>query len=877
MKLSTDPEQPLMSEWKFVEHLKRPLHEYISLERSMPKENEADLSKGVSLKLSFPDKEKLLETAHNDFKSFLDKAKISTDGSYQIITERSKTECFEAYRINISKDSCRIQANDTEGIRRALIYLEDEILRAGGPFIPAGLTEKKPLIKTRISRCFFGPIKRPPLNRDELMDDVDYYPDEYLNKLAHEGINGLWLTITFKDLCKTSIAPEYGKDAGKRLLKLRRTVDKCRRYGIKIYIFCIEPAAWKIDDPPLLRHPELGGARNGDTVFFCPFSETSQKYLYDSVYGIFKAVPNLGGMINISYGERATTCFSSIQPSETKPVDCPVCSGKKNWEILESSLSAMEKGMRNANPDARLISWLYTPQTGDFADWFYEIPNHTPKNVTLQLNFESGGVKDQLGKPRSAGDYWLSYVGPSSRFKSIAKNAFPAKTEMSAKLQVGCSHEIATVPFVPVPSLLYKKYKEMRKLDVSSVMQCWYFGNCPGLMNKAAGDLAFENFADSEKDFLLRLALPDWGSSANKVVKAWGLFADGYSNYPVSNMFQYYGPMHDGIVWPLYLFPDNETLAPTWQICFGTSGDIIGECLGNHTLDEAIGLCREMSKKWSSGVEIMKKLRKHFQANPERLKDIGVAEVIGLQFESGYNILRFYALREELFDSQDKSKYYNVLDQMESIVLDEIKRSSRMIELCEYDSRLGFHSEAEGYKYFPEKLKWRIKMLQKLQSEDFSRARASSSLYQNTEDALTYNCNCDSFEDCDSFKWKASHDTQDLTIEISCDGKGDPDQFFISLMFRHTSVLIIDLYKSGYVRFSKNGCSRQITETASGWKVSVKMPIEHDIKTARLSIIRIKTDGEKSQIDTWGGSPQKYRLRLGMYNPKKMGLLILCQ
>ena len=31
-----------------------------------------------------------------------------------------------------------------------------------------------PWLKNRISRCFFGPIKRPPFNRDELMDDVDY-------------------------------------------------------------------------------------------------------------------------------------------------------------------------------------------------------------------------------------------------------------------------------------------------------------------------------------------------------------------------------------------------------------------------------------------------------------------------------------------------------------------------------------------------------------------------------------------------------------------------------------------------------------------------------------------------------------------------------
>ena len=34
------------------------------------------------------------------------------------------------------------------------------------------------------------------------MADVDYYPDAYLDRLAREGVNGLWLTIEFKDFSK---------------------------------------------------------------------------------------------------------------------------------------------------------------------------------------------------------------------------------------------------------------------------------------------------------------------------------------------------------------------------------------------------------------------------------------------------------------------------------------------------------------------------------------------------------------------------------------------------------------------------------------------------------------------------------------------------
>jgi len=114
--------------------------------------------------------------------------------------------------------------------------------------------------------------------RDELMDSVDYYPDQYLNRLAHEGVNGLWLTIEFRDLVATTFTPDAGKKCRKATVKLRQTVKACLRYGIRTYIFCIEPRAWDADNPVLKHYPELAGAPDGEGHFyFCPSSETGRK------------------------------------------------------------------------------------------------------------------------------------------------------------------------------------------------------------------------------------------------------------------------------------------------------------------------------------------------------------------------------------------------------------------------------------------------------------------------------------------------------------------------------------------------------------------------------------------------------------------------
>jgi hypothetical protein len=67
------------------------------------------------------------------------------------------------------------------------------------------------------------------------MDDVDYYPDEYLNRLAHEGVNGLWLSIKFIDLVPSRFFPAHAKDHKVRIAKLQRTVahapDTALRYS----------------------------------------------------------------------------------------------------------------------------------------------------------------------------------------------------------------------------------------------------------------------------------------------------------------------------------------------------------------------------------------------------------------------------------------------------------------------------------------------------------------------------------------------------------------------------------------------------------------------------------------------------------------------
>jgi len=393
----------------FIELLKQhaPFHPHWEPDVQAQAE-ELDPRRGVAIDFDFADQEGLLETALSDLKRFLLEAGIGA-GPIAVKIRKSETQMEqESFRVTVSAESILVEASDTEGIRRGLYDLQDTI--ASGPMLKFGTREEHFWLRNRISRCFFGPIKRPPFNVDELMNDVDYYPEEYLSRLAHDGVNGLWLTIEFREICDTTLRPAPAT-AEQRRAKLRRTVERCRRYGIRVWVFCIEPFNWQLKNPlppdcEELVGPGYSAAEVGtDMRTFCINSPKAEQYLYECAYSLFSSVPHLGGLLTISYGERPTSCLSMINAESDGTIPCKRRCSLGIGDIMAKVLGAMRKGMLAANPDARQISWLYMPHPVQAGHWITRIPEKLTGDIALAFNFESGVSKYQQEKVRNGGDY----------------------------------------------------------------------------------------------------------------------------------------------------------------------------------------------------------------------------------------------------------------------------------------------------------------------------------------------------------------------------------------------------------------------------------------------------------------------------------------
>lgn len=644
------------------------------------------IGKCVSVEKDFPDAEHRLDTAYHDLSRYFKAAGYGNGKQHFIFHTRfEKTSRLEEYHLRIGAESCTLSAGDPEGIRRGIYAFEDLLLAKEGAWPRPQTVIRHPWLKTRLGRCPFSPVKRWPVNTDELLDDIDYYPDAYLNRLAHDAVNGIWLVCSLREL-GTSSFTEEDPQRRKRLAKLSRIDEKCRRYGIRIYLFMIEPFGVPAGDPLLTAHPEMFGPPAwGGKTSFCPHSPATRQYLREMFGSIFHAVPGLGGVINITHGERPTTCVSTIGQGSDARVECSSKCGLSNGEILALSLEAMRDGIRSASFNASLIAWFYFPDPEKLSDWASNIAEYVPEGVIPQFNFESGGKKVQLERMHTGNDYWVSYTGPSERFIRAAKQ----KQGVSAKLQLGCGHELAVVPCIPAPGQAYRKYKAMHELGVEHAMHSWYVGNFPGLTSRAMGLLAFEEFKDSEENFLRRLAEPEWGSASSGVVKAWLTFGASYRKFPFSIMFQYYGPQNAMPMWKFHFMPDLDPLGPPWKPNYPLGGDAIGEALSGFTIREASELVRGMASGWKRGLSRLRALRKLFSENRDRIRDIDTAVVIGILFEGTLNLLDFYSLRERLFLGEK-----SVLPEMVNLLHSQKRLLEQLSPLLDADSRLGFHGEA---------------------------------------------------------------------------------------------------------------------------------------------------------------------------------------
>ncbi len=659
---------------------------------------EATLDRGYRLEISGFDGEPHLPALVEDLTEFLHGAMelCPTPQGFPIrlvqgCVGEAPPEAAEAHRLKITPEGGELTAETLDGLRRAVFRLEDEMQLRRAPILPLGEATHWTRLRTRISRNPLAPYRW--LSGWELESDWECYPDAYLNRIAHAGVNALWVPGLFRNLIASPILPELGPE-NHRLERLRSLVARAARYGIQIYLFCIEPRALPEGHPVLRLYPELIGAGRS----LCVMHPKVREYLWDASRALSREVPGLGGVINIFCGERFSNCWTSGTPVP----ECPRCREHPAAQVHATVLNTMLSGLKAGNPDARLLAWAYmmasSTESLPIAPMLEVIEAADP-GVIWVGNFEHGGTKMACGREVQVHEYSLSCQGPAENFRLLAQAAREMGREVYAKLQMGNSYELSSLPWVTAPGIAAEKITTSQALGATGAMLGWIVGGVPGPMLQIAGVAAFHP-EGSNVELMTRTAAVTWGEvAASLVVEAWGHFAEAWKAYPFHNAILYWGPITRAPAYPLYLQQEDRLAKPyNWGLDRQRRRQPYENdphrWLGGYGVEEVTTAFRGMATQWERGLEKLRQAVEQTIPTRETRQEWHIATATRCQLLSTANLYEFNALRLRLKAGEDA-----VLERMRAIAIEERASTTAMQALMREEPWIGYQSEIFDYSY----------------------------------------------------------------------------------------------------------------------------------------------------------------------------------
>ncbi len=549
---------------------------------------------------------------------------------------------------------------------------------------------------------------------DEILAAADLHTDAVIRPIAADGFNGIWLRGRLRELARTALFPELGDaKAGARCASLQTLIARAKKHGLGLYLYFNEPLALAANHPFWKTHPELAGQphRNfcgEDVISLCTSTPLVQRWFTEAVEGLLEALPGLGGVILITASEYHSHCWShqarrglddGFVEAAVRPLDCPHCREREPAELVADIVTVWSRAAQRQTHPPRVIAWNWS-----WSIWYEdpqrEVIERLPEGVTVMADWERGGKRPWQGRELLVDEYSLSYAGPSERFLGSARAARERGFPVMAKLQLGTTHELATVPNLPLLGFLHGKFAGMLEHGVSGFMGCWNFG-CGHTLNTQAVRRFVEHPEKDPQVFLTGLASSYFGDvEMGRLLRAWQLFGEAFAAYPFSIRMLYFSPMNEAPAVPLTLRYEDRPLEGTWVE--HTIGDRLEDCLASFTLEEVITSFETMRDRWSEGlVDYTAVLGTAFPVGEDlqrhREEELSTARMILCHLQAVANIFRFHRWRRETMKRHGLIPPCDLPPDREALGMIRAQRdiARRALDLVLKDERLGWHQECQ--------------------------------------------------------------------------------------------------------------------------------------------------------------------------------------
>ncbi len=527
---------------------------------------------------------------------------------------------------------------------------------------------------------------------DPLVSDKEIFAEGLLEKLSASGVNGIWLHVLLRDLAPGGEAfPEFGVNHEKRLKNLSKAVDLAAKYGVSIYLYLNEPRAMHasfFQNTNVKGREQTRGVREGEYHALCTSNEDVRNWIRNSLSHIFTTIPKLGGVFTISGSENLTFCNSHGGWQ-----NCPRCKDISGAEVIADANALIAEGVHRASPDAKVLVWDWGWNRHGIAT---DVIEKLPKDVWLMsvsewaLPIERGGVKSKIG------EYSISAVGPGPRAKEHWLAAQNNGLRTAAKIQLNCTWEIATVPYIPVMDLIVEHCSNLTQSGVEGFLLSWSLGAYPSPNLEVP--LYFDRTPIPSKEQVLdEIAEKRYGKQGAKFARqAWTMMSNAYREYPFSGSVVYYSPVQIG--------PANLLRAHASGLKATMTGfpyDDLNRWRSPYPAEAFEQQYRKMAAGFAEAIPVLEKATTLADKDMRGslMDDLRYSKVVRIHFASVANQIRYILLRDE-HNSTDTpvERKTELASEIKLLIENEIILTQELYYLMQEDSKIGFES-ANQYLY----------------------------------------------------------------------------------------------------------------------------------------------------------------------------------
>lgn len=469
---------------------------------------------------------------------------VAAGGIITITGRASGAGIPEGFTIRVEKGAVKIESPTPAGARDGVVRLVDMIGLRGAPFLSVGVQPFAPRLDVRLGAV-------PSMGSTKDLVFLGY-------NAAFAGGGNLHALST------SNAIPELAARRAPGLLDANiKAAASLREYGLKTYAFLDTRQKFPENDPVLAAHPEIRGARtwaaDGEFVL-CTEHPLVRQFYSESIEGLFRADPQLTGVVVIIGGEGFYHCFMRPFGAPKGHTNCERCEKLGPDTVVADLVNLMGEAARRVNPKAEIVIWPYSAVhvwSAD-ADQSGLIAKLNP-GVALLTEIEKDEYLEKEGGVRKhLWDYSIDMIGPGDRAKRQIAACAARGIPVYLKSEPELAFEAPRLPNIPCMDRWADRAEALASCGAKGA---WVFPAFRANYATIAGEVAKFSWwapAPPKEETLNKLAARLAGpEAAPRVREAWRRASEAVEYSPELPPY-YQGPYYLGPGHPMCADPKAE-------------------------------------------------------------------------------------------------------------------------------------------------------------------------------------------------------------------------------------------------------------------------------------------------------------------------------